>query len=63
MVVRAFVRLRQILATHADLARKLEELEKRYDAQFQEVFRAIRALMAPPAPDEERKRIGFQGNV
>jgi hypothetical protein len=63
MVVRAFVRLRQILATHADLARKLEELEKRYDAQFQEVFRAIRALMAPPVPDKKRKRIGFQGGA
>lgn len=60
MVVRAFVRLRQILATHADLARKVEELEKRYDGQFQEVFRAIRALMAPLVPDKKRKRIGFQ---
>jgi DnaJ-domain-containing protein 1 len=60
MVVRAFVRLRQILATHADLARKLEELEKRYDSHFQEVFRALRSLMAPPAQDKKRKRIGFQ---
>lgn len=56
-VVRAFVRLRQILASHADLARKLEELEKRYDAQFRQVFVAIRALMEPP--DEPGKRIGF----
>lgn len=45
-VVRAFVRLREILATHKDLARKLEELEKKYDAQFKVVFDAIRALMA-----------------
>ena len=47
-VVRAFVRLRQILASHADLARKLEDLERRYDSQFKQVFAAIRALMAPP---------------
>lgn len=60
MVVRVFVRLRQILATHADLARKLEELEKRYNTQFHEVFRAIRALMTPLVPDKSRKRIGFQ---
>jgi hypothetical protein len=41
-VVRAFVRLREILATHKDLARKLEELEKKYDVQFSVVFDAIR---------------------
>jgi hypothetical protein len=46
-VVRAFVRLREILATHKDLAHKLEELEKKYDAQFKVVFDAIRELMAP----------------
>jgi hypothetical protein len=44
MVVRAFIRMRQVLATHADLARKLEELEKRYDAQFRQVFAAVRAF-------------------
>jgi ORF6N domain len=58
MVVRAFVRLRQVLATHVELARKLEELEKRYDAQFRQVFTAIRALMEPPEPPEHG-RIGF----
>jgi hypothetical protein len=58
LVVRAFVRLRQMLATHSDLARKLEELEMRYDAQFKQVFGAIRALMAPPQ-DSDRERIGF----
>src|SRR5262249_48982538 len=57
-VVRAFVRLRQMLASHADLARKLEALEKRYDAQFKEVFTAIRALMEPPGASP-RKRIGY----
>ena len=56
---RAFVRLRQLLATHADLARKLEALEKKYDAQFKVVFDAIRQLMAPP-PEKPKGRIGFQ---
>jgi hypothetical protein len=57
-VVRAFVRLREMLGTHKDLARKLEEIEKKYDAQFKTVFDAIRQLMAPPAP--RPKRIGFR---
>jgi len=47
-IMRAFVRLRRMLASHEDLARKLYELEKRYDAQFRAVFDAIRQLMAPP---------------
>jgi Mor family transcriptional regulator len=58
MVVRAFVRLRQMLASHADLARKLEDLEKRYDVQFKQVFNAIRALMASPE-GSEKGRIGY----
>jgi hypothetical protein len=57
-IMRAFVRLRRILATHADLARKLAALEKRYDAQFRAVFDAIRELMAPPEPSKKRP-IGF----
>jgi hypothetical protein len=57
-VVRAFVRLREILATHRDLARKLEELEGKYDAQFKVVFDAIRQLMAPP--EKARRSIGFR---
>jgi hypothetical protein len=56
--MRAFVRLREILATHKDLARKLEELEKKYDSHFQAVFEAIRQLMVPPTPTQKR-RIGF----
>ncbi len=56
-VVRAFVRLRQILASHQELARKLEALEKKYDKRFQAVFDAIRALMTPPEP--KRRPIGF----
>jgi len=55
---RAFVRLRKILASHADLAGKLEELEKKYDSQFKVVFEAIRQLMA--APERPPKKIGFQ---
>ncbi len=58
-VMRAFVRLREILATHKDLARKLEELERKYDVQFRAVFEAIRQLMTPP-PDTRQGRIGFQ---
>jgi hypothetical protein len=56
--MRAFVRLRKLLASHADLARKLEELEKKYDSQFKVVFDAIRQLMAPK--EGQRKKIGFQ---
>jgi hypothetical protein len=47
-IMRAFVRLRQMLATNANLERRLNELEKKYDAQFKVVFDAIRQLMAPP---------------
>ena len=56
-IMRTFIRLRRMLASHADLARKLEALEKKYDAQFKVVFDAIRQLMAPPEP--KRRRIGF----
>jgi len=58
-VVRAFVRLREILSTHKDLARKLDELEKKYDENFRVVFEAIRQLMAPPTPPDKKRRIGF----
>jgi ORF6N domain-containing protein len=58
-IMRAFVRLRRLLASHADLARKLEALEKKYDAQFRVVFDAIRQLMTPPA-DTKRGKIGFR---
>jgi len=58
-IMRAFVRLREILSTHKDLARRLDELEKKYDENFRVVFEAIRQLMAPPAPTGKRRRIGF----
>src|ERR1035438_1865962 len=57
-IMRAFVRLRQILASHADLARRLDSLEKKYDVQFKAVFDAIRELMRPAVP--RRRAIGFQ---
>ena len=56
-IMRAFIRLRVMLASNADLARKLDALEAKYDARFESVFQAIRDLMTPvPGP---RKRIGF----
>ncbi len=58
-IMRTFVRMRALLATHEDLARKLESLEKKYDAQFRVVFDAIRQLMAPPEP-KKKNPIGFQ---
>ena len=56
-IVRALIRLRRTLESHGELAKKLDALEKKYDAQFAEVFDAIRELMAPSIP--ARKRIGF----
>jgi phage regulator Rha-like protein len=57
-IVRAFIRMREVLAKHADIARKLNDLEKKYDLQFRVVFDAIRQLMTPPA--KPPKKIGFQ---
>ena len=56
-IMRAFVRLRQMLAAHADLQRGITNLEAKYDAKFKVVFDAIRQLMEPPP--KPRKRIGF----
>ena len=56
-IMRAFVRLRQMLVTHKDLARKLAALEKEYDEQFKIVFEAIHELMTPP--EKPKKKIGF----
>jgi hypothetical protein len=56
-IMRAFVKLRQMLASNAELARRLDEMESKYDRQFKVVFDAIRELMAPPVRD--RKEIGF----
>lgn len=56
-IMRAFVRLRQLLASNEELSQRLDELEKRYDQQFRAVFDAIRQLMTPPEPP--RRRLGF----
>ena len=57
-IMRAFVRLRQILASNKEFTKRLDELEKKYDAQFKMVFDAIRQLIAPPEP--KRHPIGFR---
>jgi ORF6N domain len=57
-IMRAFVRLRQLLATHRDLAEKLAEMEKNYDKQFKIVFEIIHQLMEPPA-EPAKSRMGF----
>ncbi|MFZ0959887.1 MAG: ORF6N domain-containing protein [Terriglobia bacterium] len=60
LIIRAFVKLREMLSTHKDLARKLEDLEKKYethDVQIKAVFDAIRKLIEPPVAT--RRRIGF----
>jgi hypothetical protein len=57
-IMRAFVQLREMLASHKELARKLDAMERKYDAQFKVVFDAIRELMTPP-PSPPRRKIGF----
>jgi hypothetical protein len=57
-IMRAFVKLRQMLASNTELARKLDALEKKYDAQFKIVFDAIRQLMTPQVP--KKGQIGFR---
>ncbi len=56
-VVRSFVKLREVLASHRELAKKFEALEKRYDARFKVIFEAIRQLMEPET--KPKKKIGF----
>lgn len=58
-IVRAFIRLRKFALTNDALARKVAELESRYDGQFEQVFDALRALLASPEPAHNR-RMGFQ---
>jgi len=59
--MRAFVRIREVLSTHKDLARKLAALENKYDRQFKVVFDAIRELMAEPEP--RHRGIGFTAKI
>ena len=57
-IMRAFVRLRQMIASNKELAKRLDDLEKKYDSQFKSVFDAIRELMTPEPPTPSR--IGFR---
>jgi hypothetical protein len=57
-IMRAFVQLRRMLDSNSELARKLADLERKYDGKFSVVFEAIRQLMAPPAA--RGKQIGFR---
>lgn len=61
-IMRAFVKLRAFISSNQELARKLAELEQRYDRQFKVVFDAIRGLMSPTGPPKQR-RIGFGGGA
>ena len=58
-IIRSFVRIRQLVATNEQLARKLRELEKRYDSQFKQVFRVITKLMVPEVDPKAEEKIGF----
>jgi len=63
-IMRAFVRLREVLATHKDLAQKLEELEEKYrkhDMEIGSIFEAVRELIEEPAVVAPKRRIGFTG--
>ena len=60
-IMRTFVRLRRILATHEELARKLASLERKYDKQFKVIFDAIREIMTPKEPPK-RRQIGFHSS-
>jgi hypothetical protein len=56
-IMRTFVKLREMMSTHKDLARKLSDLEKKYDGQFQIVFEAIRQIIE--VEEKPRRKIGF----
>jgi len=58
-IMRAFVRIKKMLVSHVELARKVDAMEKKYDKNFKAVFDALRQLIAPPEP--KRKQIGFGG--
>jgi len=60
LIVRAFVKLRELLSTHKGLERKILELESKYDKQFELIFRAIRELMHQDQLDKNRPRIGYK---
>jgi hypothetical protein len=62
-IMRAFVHMRRFLATHSDLARKIDELERasaKHDARIRDIFSVLRQLLAEAAPEEDRPPIGFR---
>ena len=60
LIVRAFVKLRELLSTHTDLEMKILDLESKYDKQFELIFKAIRELMHQEQQDKNRPRIGYK---
>ena len=60
-IMRAFLQLRTMLASHEELKRKIDEMEKRYDAKFQSVFATLRQMLETPVPS--KKQIGFHATV
>lgn len=62
-IMRAFVRVRALVDGHAELARRIDALEERYDGNFEALYRAIKRLMAVPAEDPPRPRIGFHATA
>jgi hypothetical protein len=63
-IMRAFVHLRELLATHKDLARRIEDMERRYEGKFAAIFEAIKRLIAADASDLTiRRRIGFHNST
>jgi hypothetical protein len=60
-IMRTFVRLREMLSSHEELRRKIDAMEKRYDARFQAVFETIRRMLETPIP--AKKTIGFHAKI
>lgn len=60
-IMRTFTKLRKLMATHKDLKRKIEQMEKKYDEQFHVVFEAIKQLLK--SPKKQKRQIGFRRNV
>jgi len=60
LIVRAFVKLRELLSTHKEFERKILDLESKYDKQFELIFKAIRELMHQEQLDKNRPRIGYK---
>ena len=56
-IMRTFVRPRELLSTHKNLQKKIDEMEKKYDSQFQIVFETIKEILRPP--DKSKREIGF----